>query len=106
MGLHFIKPEKVHSRTRGALSWPPVPFALLPTPCIPAASDEFLLPDHFPTASKDRFPLLSERDAPAKEVCTADEVKVKENQEKDKIGSKPDKNRKRVEAGKSLKQLQ
>nr|GEW35816.1 retrovirus-related Pol polyprotein from transposon TNT 1-94 [Tanacetum cinerariifolium] len=32
--------------------------------------------------------------------------KVKENQEKDKIGSKPDKNRKRVEAGKSLKQLQ
>nr|GEW69911.1 reverse transcriptase domain-containing protein [Tanacetum cinerariifolium] len=32
--------------------------------------------------------------------------KVKENQEKDKIGSKPDKNRKRGEAGKSLKQLQ
>nr|GEW04913.1 hypothetical protein [Tanacetum cinerariifolium] len=32
--------------------------------------------------------------------------KVKENQEKDKIGSKPDKNRKRVEAEKSLKQLQ
>nr|GFA53080.1 hypothetical protein [Tanacetum cinerariifolium] len=31
---------------------------------------------------------------------------VKENQEKDKIGSKPDKNGKRVEAGKSLKQLQ
>nr|GEV02216.1 Gag-Pol polyprotein [Tanacetum cinerariifolium] len=31
---------------------------------------------------------------------------VKENQEKDKIGSKPDKNRKRGEAGKSLKQLQ
>nr|GEX29388.1 hypothetical protein [Tanacetum cinerariifolium] len=31
---------------------------------------------------------------------------VKENQEKDKIGSKLDKNRKRVEAGKSLKQLQ
>nr|GEZ00374.1 hypothetical protein [Tanacetum cinerariifolium] len=31
---------------------------------------------------------------------------VKENQEKDKIRSKPDKNRKRVEAGKSLKQLQ
>nr|GEZ25827.1 putative reverse transcriptase domain-containing protein [Tanacetum cinerariifolium] len=31
---------------------------------------------------------------------------VKENQEKDKIGSKPDKNRKRVEAEKSLKQLQ
>nr|GEX99180.1 hypothetical protein [Tanacetum cinerariifolium] len=32
--------------------------------------------------------------------------KVKENQEKDKIGSKPDKNGKRGEAGKSLKQLQ
>nr|GEW86396.1 hypothetical protein [Tanacetum cinerariifolium] len=34
------------------------------------------------------------------------EQKVKENQEKDKIGSKPDKNGKRVEARKSLKQLQ
>nr|GFA67703.1 hypothetical protein [Tanacetum cinerariifolium] len=32
--------------------------------------------------------------------------KVKENQEKDKIGSKPDKNGKHGEAGKSLKQLQ
>nr|GEW60248.1 retrovirus-related Pol polyprotein from transposon TNT 1-94 [Tanacetum cinerariifolium] len=32
--------------------------------------------------------------------------RVKENQEKDKIGSKPDKNGKRVEARKSLKQLQ
>nr|GEW14322.1 putative reverse transcriptase domain-containing protein [Tanacetum cinerariifolium] len=31
--------------------------------------------DYFPTASEDRFPLLSERDAPAEEVCTADEVK-------------------------------
>nr|GEX46644.1 hypothetical protein [Tanacetum cinerariifolium] len=31
---------------------------------------------------------------------------VKEKQEKDKIGSKPDKNGRRVEAGKSLKQLQ
>nr|GEZ17946.1 hypothetical protein [Tanacetum cinerariifolium] len=31
---------------------------------------------------------------------------VKENQEKDKIGSKPDKNGKRVEAGKGQKQLQ
>nr|GFC23986.1 hypothetical protein [Tanacetum cinerariifolium] len=37
--------------------------------------DEFLLPDHFPTASEDRFPLLSERDALTEEVCTADEVK-------------------------------
>nr|GFB08274.1 reverse transcriptase domain-containing protein [Tanacetum cinerariifolium] len=34
------------------------------------------------------------------------ELKVKENQENDKIGSKPDKNGKRGEAGKSLKQLQ
>nr|GEV59130.1 hypothetical protein [Tanacetum cinerariifolium] len=33
-------------------------------------------------------------------------VQVKEYQEKDKIGSKPDKNRKRGEAGKSQKQLQ
>nr|GEX82517.1 hypothetical protein [Tanacetum cinerariifolium] len=32
-------------------------------------------------------------------------ISVKENQEKDKIRSKPDKNGKRVEAGKSLKQL-
>nr|GEX20412.1 retrovirus-related Pol polyprotein from transposon TNT 1-94 [Tanacetum cinerariifolium] len=28
-----------------------------------------------PTASEERFPLLSQRDAPAEEVCTADEVK-------------------------------
>nr|GEY97024.1 retrotransposon Orf1 [Tanacetum cinerariifolium] len=34
-----------------------------------------------------------------------DEGEVKENQEKDKIGSKPDKNGKRGEAGKSQKQL-
>nr|GEZ06284.1 hypothetical protein [Tanacetum cinerariifolium] len=33
-------------------------------------------------------------------------AQVKENQEKDKIGSKPDKNGKRGEAGKSQKQLQ
>nr|GEV74837.1 putative RNA-directed DNA polymerase [Tanacetum cinerariifolium] len=37
--------------------------------------DEFPLLVYFPTASEDRFPLLSERDAPAEEVCTADEVK-------------------------------
>nr|GEW20464.1 hypothetical protein [Tanacetum cinerariifolium] len=35
----------------------------------------FPLPDHFPTASEDMFLLLSERDAPAEEVCTANEVK-------------------------------
>nr|GEV47404.1 hypothetical protein [Tanacetum cinerariifolium] len=33
-------------------------------------------------------------------------IQVKEKQEKDKIGSKPDKNGKRVKAGKNLKQLQ
>nr|GEX82724.1 hypothetical protein [Tanacetum cinerariifolium] len=37
--------------------------------------DEFPLPDYFPTACEDRFPLLSEKDALAEEVCTADEVK-------------------------------
>nr|GEW51151.1 arginine--tRNA ligase, chloroplastic/mitochondrial [Tanacetum cinerariifolium] len=37
---------------------------------------------------------------------SVDESKVKQNQEKDKIGSKPDKNEKRDDAGKSLKQLQ
>nr|GEV84730.1 ribonuclease H-like domain-containing protein [Tanacetum cinerariifolium] len=38
--------------------------------------DEFPLLDYFPTASEDRFTLLSERDALAEEVCTADEVKI------------------------------
>nr|GEU31100.1 hypothetical protein [Tanacetum cinerariifolium] len=42
---------------------------------IPTASDEFPLPEYFPTASEEMFPLLSLRDAPAEEVCTADEVK-------------------------------
>nr|GEX65018.1 hypothetical protein [Tanacetum cinerariifolium] len=42
---------------------------------IPTANDEFPQPDYFPTACEDRFPLLSKRDATAKEVCTADEVK-------------------------------
>nr|GEW37164.1 hypothetical protein [Tanacetum cinerariifolium] len=44
--------------------------------CIPTASDEFSLPEDFPTASEERFPLLSQKDATAEEVCTADEVKV------------------------------
>nr|GEW98211.1 hypothetical protein [Tanacetum cinerariifolium] len=39
-------------------------------------------------------------------LCKLESYKVKENQEKDKIGLKPDKNEKRGEAGKSLKQLQ
>nr|GEW19747.1 putative reverse transcriptase domain-containing protein [Tanacetum cinerariifolium] len=38
--------------------------------------------------------------------CQTCQSEVKENQEKDKIRSKPDKNRKRGEAGKSLKQWQ
>nr|GFA32393.1 hypothetical protein [Tanacetum cinerariifolium] len=42
-------------------------------------------------------PLLKDSDG--------EDVDVKEYQEKDKIGSKPDKNRKRGEAGKSQKQL-
>nr|GEW39373.1 hypothetical protein [Tanacetum cinerariifolium] len=33
--------------------------------------------EDFPTASEDRFPLLSERDTPAEEVCTADDVKIR-----------------------------
>nr|GFB11089.1 hypothetical protein [Tanacetum cinerariifolium] len=33
------------------------------------------LPEYFPTASEEVFPLLSQRDAPAEEVCTAGEVK-------------------------------
>nr|GEV51296.1 hypothetical protein [Tanacetum cinerariifolium] len=37
--------------------------------------DEFPLPDYFSTACEDRFLLLSKRDAPTEEVCTADEVK-------------------------------
>nr|GEU69257.1 hypothetical protein [Tanacetum cinerariifolium] len=42
---------------------------------IPTASDRFPLPDYFPTASEDIFPLLRQRDATAEEVCAADEVK-------------------------------
>nr|GEW33759.1 pollen-specific leucine-rich repeat extensin-like protein 1 [Tanacetum cinerariifolium] len=43
----------------------------------PCQGDSLNLPDHrkVPTASEERFPLLSQRDAPAEEVCTADEVK-------------------------------
>nr|GEX65019.1 hypothetical protein [Tanacetum cinerariifolium] len=49
--------------------------AIKTSACIPTASDEFPLPDYFPTACEDRFPLLSERDVTAEEVCIADEVK-------------------------------
>nr|GEX55980.1 hypothetical protein [Tanacetum cinerariifolium] len=44
-------------------------------PSIPTANDEFPLPEDFPTANEERFPLLSQKDATAEEVCTADEVK-------------------------------
>nr|GEY35523.1 hypothetical protein [Tanacetum cinerariifolium] len=40
-----------------------------------ACCDEFSLPEDFPTASEERFLLLSQKDATAEEVCTADEVK-------------------------------
>nr|GEX23743.1 zinc finger, CCHC-type [Tanacetum cinerariifolium] len=39
-------------------------------------SDEFPLPEDFPTSSKERFALLSQKDATAEEVCTTDEVKI------------------------------
>nr|GFC17712.1 hypothetical protein [Tanacetum cinerariifolium] len=37
--------------------------------------DEFPLPEDFPTASEERFPLLSQEDATAEEVRTADKDK-------------------------------
>nr|GEW93198.1 putative ribonuclease H-like domain-containing protein [Tanacetum cinerariifolium] len=37
--------------------------------------DEFPLPEDFPTASEERFPLLRKRNATAEEVCTANEDK-------------------------------
>nr|GEY63018.1 hypothetical protein [Tanacetum cinerariifolium] len=41
---------------------------------------KFLLPEYFPTTSEEVFPLLSQRDAPAKEVCTAEKLKVNRGQ--------------------------
>nr|GEV87178.1 hypothetical protein [Tanacetum cinerariifolium] len=38
------------------------------------------LPEYFPTASKERFPLLIKRDAYAEEVCTAEKLKVNRGQ--------------------------
>nr|GEU76286.1 hypothetical protein [Tanacetum cinerariifolium] len=37
--------------------------------------DESPLPEDFPTASEERFPLLSQKDATAEEVCTVDKDK-------------------------------
>nr|GEZ11121.1 hypothetical protein [Tanacetum cinerariifolium] len=36
---------------------------------------KFPLPEYFPTASEEMFPLLSQRDTPAEEVCTAEKLK-------------------------------
>nr|GEV91375.1 hypothetical protein [Tanacetum cinerariifolium] len=41
----------------------------------PLPVKKFPLPEYFPTTGEERFQLLSQRDAPAKEVYTADEVK-------------------------------
>nr|GEV74317.1 hypothetical protein [Tanacetum cinerariifolium] len=38
------------------------------------------LPEYFPTASEEVFPLLSQRDAPAEEVCTAVKTRVNRGQ--------------------------
>nr|GEZ03684.1 hypothetical protein [Tanacetum cinerariifolium] len=37
---------------------------------------KFPLPEYFPTASEEMFPLLSQKDAPAEEVCTVEKLKV------------------------------
>nr|GEV66552.1 hypothetical protein [Tanacetum cinerariifolium] len=37
---------------------------------------KFPIPEYFPTASEEVFPLLSQRDALAEEVCTAEKLKV------------------------------
>nr|GEX45931.1 hypothetical protein [Tanacetum cinerariifolium] len=44
-------------------------------PGIPTGSDEFPLPEQFPTANEDKFPLLIQSDATAEELCAAAEVK-------------------------------
>nr|GEW91377.1 putative retrotransposon protein [Tanacetum cinerariifolium] len=43
---------------------------------IPITSDEFPLPEDFPTASEERFSLLRKRDATTKKDCTANEDKT------------------------------
>nr|GFC20026.1 hypothetical protein [Tanacetum cinerariifolium] len=42
---------------------------------IPTGSDEFPLPEQLPTTNEDKFPLLIQSDATAKELCAAVEVK-------------------------------
>nr|GEU74337.1 hypothetical protein [Tanacetum cinerariifolium] len=45
-----------------------------------AKSDEIPLPEYFRTASEERFPLLSQRVAPAEEVCTAEKLSINRGQ--------------------------
>nr|GEY94191.1 hypothetical protein [Tanacetum cinerariifolium] len=61
--------------------------------------------DHM-TMNRDYAWLMISRRSISSQTHVKDQANVKENQEKDKIGSKPDKNGKRGKAGKSLKQLQ
>nr|GEW52295.1 hypothetical protein [Tanacetum cinerariifolium] len=46
----------------------------------PLPVKKFPLLEDFPTASEKVFPLLSQRDAPAEEVCTAKKLKVNRGQ--------------------------
>nr|GEW54003.1 hypothetical protein [Tanacetum cinerariifolium] len=57
--LLFLLPSESSKRTSG----------------IPTASEEFLLAEQFPTANEDKFPLLTQSDATAEELCAAAEVK-------------------------------
>nr|GEY13094.1 hypothetical protein [Tanacetum cinerariifolium] len=50
-------------------------------------SDEIPLPEYFPTASEERFLLLSKRDTPAEEVCTTEKLKINPPQEESGTGS-------------------
>nr|GFC67782.1 hypothetical protein [Tanacetum cinerariifolium] len=46
----------------------------------PLPVKKFPLPEYFPTASEEVFSLLSQRDAPAEEVCTVEKLKVNHGQ--------------------------
>nr|GEY95863.1 hypothetical protein [Tanacetum cinerariifolium] len=41
---------------------------------------KFPLPEYFPTTSEEVFPLQSQRDAPAEEVCTAVRIEINRGQ--------------------------
>nr|GEU61217.1 putative ribonuclease H-like domain-containing protein [Tanacetum cinerariifolium] len=49
----------------------------------PLSVKKIPLPEYFPTANEERFPLLSIRVAPAKEVCTAEKLKINPDIEND-----------------------